>query len=429
MKPISKGQKISLEKEINTLSFLVGVNWDQSHAPEYEIDTSLILLSERGKMEEETDFIFYNNPESDCGSVKISGDPGSGFKKIIKTDLGKMKQNTAKILFLLTIDHGAQLNYRFGNITNISFAILAPDSSQVLMSYPIEGLTKETAVIGLELYKHNNVWKLLASGNGFNAGLDAIIREYGSEKVQVADSKTHPLNPPLLGREEDFNKTSIVPSKESKEETSPLIHTEGDRIEDSPSRHTSPVTRHPTGSISLSKIVLEKKGQSTGINLVKNDQGFSEIKVKLTWTKGVDLDLYAFYKTRAGNFDKVYFANKGSLHSHPYIYLDRDAGVGNTAGQNEENLTITRMDDLDYILISVNIFRFFGFMSKGDNFARYDGRVNLQTNDGHSIEVPLISEETGKWCVIAKIDNTNPREPKVININQVSKSEPAASQF
>lgn len=172
------------------------------------------------------------------------------------------------------------------------------------------------------------------------------------------------------------------------------------------------------------KVILKQKGDSTEIA-----KKLTKIQVKMTWTKGVDLDLHAFYRTKDGKTNEVYFANKGSLEKFPFIALDQDSGVGNSAGNNEENLIITSLENMDLILIATNIFRFFGFLSKGDNFARYDGKIFLTTNAGDNIEIPLTSNEIGKWCVIAAIDNSNPNSPKVININRVQKSEPDLDTF
>jgi tellurite resistance protein TerA len=172
------------------------------------------------------------------------------------------------------------------------------------------------------------------------------------------------------------------------------------------------------------KVILKQKGDSTEIA-----QKLTRIQVQMTWTKGVDLDLYAFYRTKTGKTGEVNFSDKGDLTKYPFIALDQDAGVGNTAGENEENLTIASLENMETVLIATNIFRFFGFLSKGDNFARYDGKVSLKTNAGDHIEVPLTSNEIGKWCVIAAIDNSNPNSPKVININRVQKSEPDLATF
>lgn len=169
------------------------------------------------------------------------------------------------------------------------------------------------------------------------------------------------------------------------------------------------------------KVTLKAKGDSAGLQL--KQKGAASVHAKLTWTKAVDLDLHCFYRTKGGQFGHVYFGNKGKIDEEPFIMLDEDAGVGNTAGDNEENIRIDRLDFLDSLVIATNIFKFFGFLSKGENFAKYDGRVVVTTNAGDVVEVPLVSEEIGKWCVIAKIDNSGPA-PKVVNVNQVQKDEP-----
>ncbi len=155
----------------------------------------------------------------------------------------------------------------------------------------------------------------------------------------------------------------------------------------------------------------------------------AHIEVKLAWTKPVDLDLHAFYKTKEGLFGHIYYDNKGNLYQPTCIQLDADAGVDDTGGDNEENLTIKSLSHVESVLIATNIYRRFGFFSLGDNFAKYDGKVVNKSNVGDGVEVPLDSDEVGKWCVIAKIDNSDSSYPHVININKVQKSEPSIKDF
>ncbi|MDM8569471.1 hypothetical protein QUF50_08200 [Thiotrichales bacterium HSG1] len=158
----------------------------------------------------------------------------------------------------------------------------------------------------------------------------------------------------------------------------------------------------------------------------------SKITAKLTWTKQVDLDLHAFYKTKEGLFGHIYYDNQGNLYNPPCIELDKDTGkdvkVDTTGGENEENITIKSLSHVESILIVTNIYHKFAFLSMGDTFSNYDGKVIIET-DGECIEVPLDSKKKGKWCVIAKIDNNDPSSPFVININKVQKSEPNLKDF
>src|SRR6185437_11810030 len=98
-----------------------------------------------------------------------------------------------------------------------------------------------------------------------------------------------------------------------------------------PKAETPPVQQP---KINLGKITLKKPGDTISLRKAAK---IENIHVKLTWTKAVDLDLHAFYITKQGKFGHIYFGNKGKFTRSPYISLDKDAGVGNTAGNNEEN--------------------------------------------------------------------------------------------
>lgn len=388
MKTLEKGQKISLQGY--KLKFLgVGIKWNQNDFPDYEIDSGVIMLSEHNKLENKDDFIFYNNLESRCGGVKKSEAIKNGYKKKFSLNFEKISDNVSNLIFILNINNGNKLNHKFGNIKDIEIELIDEEKNEILYTYQLDTLTSETAIMIAEIYKYKNEWKIKATGNGFYGGLDNILSEYASENVQVAEiilSKTN----------ENMKEKDLLIEKPS---------------------------------ISLTKITLQKKGDSTKIFLGKGETKLDNIHIKLFWKKGVDLDLYAFYSSKNGKSGQVYFMNKGSLKKEPFIELDQDAGVGNLAGDNEENLKISTLEPLNTILIAVNIFRFFGIFSKGENFAKYDGVVVINTNRGDEIKVPLTSEELGQWFVILKIDNGNPYEPRIVNINQVLKNKPTIEQF
>src|SRR5688572_3379575 len=132
MKNIQKGQKLLLANELSDKSFNIGINWEQPANQGYEIDSSVMLLSERGKFEKEEDLIFYNNLSSSCGSVKMHSIPIAAFKKSLEIDLDKITNETSRIMFILTIDNGDTLNHRFENVTGISFNLTDKANNIVL---------------------------------------------------------------------------------------------------------------------------------------------------------------------------------------------------------------------------------------------------------------------------------------------------------
>lgn len=183
MKDISKGQKISIDKETGLKNFFINIKWNSTN---YEIDSSALLLSQSGKMEKEEDFVFYNNLSSTCGGVTLENTTND---KKFKIDLNKISNQVSRILFVLTID-----NANFGQVKNIS-ANLSDNSNNILLNFNIEDMTKETAIILLEIYNHNGEWKLQATGNGFNSGLSAIIEQYGSDAVKVQEEVPQNVSP------------------------------------------------------------------------------------------------------------------------------------------------------------------------------------------------------------------------------------------
>ncbi|MEY3219406.1 MAG: hypothetical protein RIT27_763 [Pseudomonadota bacterium] len=172
--------------------------------------------------------------------------------------------------------------------------------------------------------------------------------------------------------------------------------------------------------------VLEQSKDFSEISSV-----FNYIAVTLSWTQAIDLDLYAFYRAKDGKIGEIFYDNKGSLRNFPFIKLDGDSGIGNTGGDNEENLIITSISEMDYILIAVNIYKekgFFSFFKKEDSFARYDGKILVQPDIKQPVEIPLSSPESGEWCVVAGIDNRG-EIPRVLNINSVEKKKPDLKQW
>ncbi len=164
------------------------------------------------------------------------------------------------------------------------------------------------------------------------------------------------------------------------------------------------------------KVVLKQKGEEAYIPI-------KQLLIKLRWHSAVDLDLMAFYRAKDGRVGGVYSTNyaggfMGDMNAFPYIHLSDDAGVGSRGGDNEEQLRITKLDDLETVYIcALN----FSDASAGKNtaFNAYDGYIEIHDDKGESVGVPLNSPEKGVAAIIAKIDNTSFMGPRLINENRV----------
>lgn len=176
------------------------------------------------------------------------------------------------------------------------------------------------------------------------------------------------------------------------------------------------------------KVTLKAKND-TAQTLANN------IDAKLVWKTPVDLDLWCGYESKEGGggggiFSRlsggkegwIGFNNMGDLGSFPFIKLDQDSGVGDSGGDNEENIHFSDLDKHKKLLICANIY------NKKTNFAQYSGKVIIKA-DSEEIEVPLDATEEGSWAVIASVTESPMGGHEVKMINTVTSSKPKLSDF
>ncbi|MEK7433196.1 MAG: TerD family protein [Cyanobacteriota bacterium] len=184
---LSKGQKISLEKEAPGLKkVLIGLGWDTKKADtgtDFDLDSSVFLLGENGKLVSEKHFIFYNNLKSTDGAMEHLGDnrsgAGDGDDESIKIDLSKVEASVKKMVFVVTIHDAEARKQNFGQVQNSYVRLLNQDNDQVIAKYDLgEDYSTETAMVMCELYNHNGEWKMTAVGSGYQGGLNALVTQY-----------------------------------------------------------------------------------------------------------------------------------------------------------------------------------------------------------------------------------------------------------
>ena len=175
---VAKGQRVDLTKTNPSVkNLLVGLGWRAADG--FDIDAAAFLLGANGKVLEETDFIFYNNPLHDSESVEHFGDETvDGDNEQFRVALDKIPSSVAKIAFTLTIHDAAQRRQSFGQV-NDTFIRVADETSELLRYNLGKNFSAETAIVVAEIYRHKNDWKFNAIGSGFSGGLAALCRNFG----------------------------------------------------------------------------------------------------------------------------------------------------------------------------------------------------------------------------------------------------------
>jgi hypothetical protein len=98
--------------------------------------------------------------------------------------------------------------------------------------------------------------------------------------------------------------------------------------------------------------------------------------------------------------------------------LSKDEGIGDTGGNNEENMRIERLDDMKFCLDILLGLRH-GAKRTSRTFKNSDVTLTITDDAGHQNTVTIDTGDSGNVCCIATIDKSDPAQAKFINYSQV----------
>ncbi len=96
----------------------------------------------------------------------------------LAVDLEALPDPVERVNVLLALPVGVGGPVRFGAVAAPFVAVTGLDGSEVA-SYTITDLDPESAVVALELYRRNGVWKVRAVGQGYAGGLAEMLADQG----------------------------------------------------------------------------------------------------------------------------------------------------------------------------------------------------------------------------------------------------------
>ncbi|WP_040698971.1 TerD family protein [Nocardia vinacea] len=135
-------------------------------------EVSALLVTETGKVRSDTDFVFFNQPTGPGVRLQPTA---PGQPAVLEVSLHRVPADIAQIRAVITLDDTSS---QFGRIAAPS-AVVSDTSGNRLYEYRIEGLTTESIVIALELYRRQAGWKVRAVGQGYAGGFAALVTDHG----------------------------------------------------------------------------------------------------------------------------------------------------------------------------------------------------------------------------------------------------------
>ncbi|MEV0294376.1 TerD family protein [Nocardia sp. NPDC050710] len=135
-------------------------------------DLSALLVTERGKVRSDADFVFFNQPNGP--GVNLQPAP-AGQAASLAVSLSAVPPDIDQIRAVITLDDASSSFGRFAPPT----AVVSDSAGNRLYEYQIDGLQSESIVIALELYRRQGAWKVRAVGQGYAGGFAALVTDHG----------------------------------------------------------------------------------------------------------------------------------------------------------------------------------------------------------------------------------------------------------
>lgn len=195
---LSKGQKISLEKEAGSAlsQIKMGLGWDVGAAPQksggflgglfggggsaggsIDLDASCIMLDANKQM---VDAIWFGQLQSKDSSIQHTGDnrtgAGDGDDEVINVNLPRIPDHVQALVFTVNSFTGQT----FATVNNAFCRLVNASNNSEVARYDLSAQGSHTALILAKIYRHNGEWKMhaigeTASGRTFHDLMPAIL--------------------------------------------------------------------------------------------------------------------------------------------------------------------------------------------------------------------------------------------------------------
>ncbi|MGW1695347.1 TerD family protein [Streptomyces sp. NPDC002399] len=347
-----------------------------------DVDGSALLLVS-GKVRDDADFVFYNQPSHTSGAVRHEGKrtTADGVTDSLAVDLARVEPAVETVVLAASADGGT-----FGQVTGLHVRVMDASNGSEIARFDSADATVETAFILGELYRRQGAWKFRAVGQGYSSGLEGLATDFGI-------SVDEPQRPQPYQQPQAPQQTQGGPRVDDLPLPPSVLP---------PAPPTAPPVPPAVPPVRLSKVTLTKETPS--VSLAKQGGTTGVLQVNLNWQvrkqfKGwasklgravadhsdLDLDLCALYELTDGRKGVVQALGNafGALRQPPYIHLDGDDRTGAVA--TGENLTVNldQKDKFRRVLIFVTIYE------GARSFADLHATVTLRPQHGAPIDFSL----------------------------------------
>lgn len=181
---LKKGGKFNLtKKEPGLEKIMIGLGWEVKPGNSVDLDASVFMLGNNGKLISEEYFVFYNNLKSPDGALQHTGDNRSGKgdddDEMILANMPLINPEVTDILITVSIHEADARRHNFGLLDEAYIRIMDVASQREILRYDLDAeFTSNTDVEFGRLQKVDGEWNFVASGLGSNQGLQGYVDVY-----------------------------------------------------------------------------------------------------------------------------------------------------------------------------------------------------------------------------------------------------------
>lgn len=136
-----------------------------------EVDVVAFVVDATERVQDDEDFVFYNQPVTPEGAVALSVDGDS--EQGLRIDLDLVGEQTTKIVVAAAVGGDAT----FGDLGAVTIAV--DGAEETVATATLDAGTTERTMLLAEVYRRGDVWRVRAMGQGYDHGLAELATSYG----------------------------------------------------------------------------------------------------------------------------------------------------------------------------------------------------------------------------------------------------------
>lgn len=175
MKQLERGERLALAQMVPD-----GVLQSGLSAQGLALDFACFALDAGGKLADQRYMTFFNQPTTPCGGVALGsvGADADGFH----VRLASLPAWVDRLSIVASLDGNALMS----QLQSGSLRLVGGQGEFARFDFSGRDFAGEKAVMLGDLYRKDGGWRFMAVGQGFNGGLDALVRHFGGAVADEA---------------------------------------------------------------------------------------------------------------------------------------------------------------------------------------------------------------------------------------------------